>query len=192
MQAQQRSDEEVNYSWNKDVQFPPLRPLNEFVFDKSRFELPAFNDLPKWNNRIFANLLYFQSNYFLILLSFVLLVSCFKPAAMIIGVCILAICGFLVAIMVSKEQKLLDIRREHPYAILIVLVVVAYCFMTYFSFVLVALFSLCFPLLIILIHASIRLRGINNKLNQKFFEGVIRETVMAKILRLLSVEAKAM
>uniref|UniRef100_A0AC35GCU4 PRA1 family protein n=1 Tax=Panagrolaimus sp. PS1159 TaxID=55785 RepID=A0AC35GCU4_9BILA len=187
----QNSAEEVNVSFNKDIQFPPLRPLNEFLFDKTRFELPNFNDLPKWNNRIFANLLYFQSNYFLILLSFLLLTSCFKTQEMIIGFVILAICGFLAAIMVSKEEKLLAIRREHPYAILIVLVGVAYCFITYLPFVIVALFSLCFPLLIILIHASTRLRGLNNKLNQKFFEGVIRETVMAKILHVLNVEAKA-
>uniref|UniRef100_A0A914YM64 PRA1 family protein n=1 Tax=Panagrolaimus superbus TaxID=310955 RepID=A0A914YM64_9BILA len=111
---------------------------------------------------------------------------------MAIGIVILSVCIFLAGIMVSKEQKVLDIRREHPYAILIVLVGIAYCFITYLPFVIIALFSLCFPLLLVLIHASIRLRGVNNKLNQKFFEGVIRETVMAKILRVLNVEAKAM
>ena len=73
-----------------------------------------------------------------------------------------------------------------------VVIVVAYGFIFYLPHVIVALFSLCFPLLLVLVHASIRLRGLNNKLNQKFFEGVIRETVMAKILRILNVEAKAM
>uniref|UniRef100_A0A914YN82 PRA1 family protein n=1 Tax=Panagrolaimus superbus TaxID=310955 RepID=A0A914YN82_9BILA len=105
----QNSAEEVNYSWNKEVQFPSLRPLNEFIFDKSRFDLPTFKDLPKWNNRIFANLLYFQSNYFLIMLAFIFLTSCFKPHAMAIGIVILSVCIFLAGIMVSKEQKVLDV-----------------------------------------------------------------------------------
>lgn len=49
-----------------DVEIAPLRPLDDFLLDSARFQIPNFKDLEKWGNRVTSNLLYYQSNYFLL------------------------------------------------------------------------------------------------------------------------------
>lgn len=57
------------------VQPPPLRSLDDFLLSSARFSAPDVRDLERWNNRIINNLLYYQSNYFLSALGFLLLVG---------------------------------------------------------------------------------------------------------------------
>lgn len=57
------------------VQPPPLRSLDDFLLSSARFAVPDVRDLDRWNNRIINNLLYYQSNYFLSALGFLLLVG---------------------------------------------------------------------------------------------------------------------
>lgn len=63
--------------WGKmaDVQPPPLRPLDDFLLSSARFAVPDVRNLDRWNNRVINNLLYYQSNYFLSVLLFLLLVG---------------------------------------------------------------------------------------------------------------------
>ena len=49
-----------------DVKLPPLRGLNDFALDSARFQMPNINDLEKWNNRVVNNMLYYQTNYFVL------------------------------------------------------------------------------------------------------------------------------
>lgn len=57
------------------VQPPPLRTLDDFLLSSARFAVPDVRNLDRWNNRIINNLLYYQSNYFLSVLGFLLLVG---------------------------------------------------------------------------------------------------------------------
>lgn len=57
------------------VQPPPLRTLDDFLLSSARFAVPDVRNLDRWNNRIINNLLYYQSNYFLSVLVFLLLVG---------------------------------------------------------------------------------------------------------------------
>lgn len=57
------------------VQPPPLRSLQDFLLNSARFAVPDVRDLDHWNSRIINNLLYYQSNYFLSALGFLLLVG---------------------------------------------------------------------------------------------------------------------
>lgn len=43
----------------------PLRSLDDFILEAARFQIPNVNDLEKWGNRVTSNLLYYQTNYFL-------------------------------------------------------------------------------------------------------------------------------
>lgn len=57
------------------VQPPPLRSLDDFLLCSTRFATPDVRNLDRWNNRIINNLLYYQSNYFLCVLGFLLIVG---------------------------------------------------------------------------------------------------------------------
>lgn len=49
----------------RDLQIAPLRKLDDFIFDTSRFQLPDFKNLERLNHRITSNLLFYQTNYFI-------------------------------------------------------------------------------------------------------------------------------
>ena len=178
-----------NYKWNQDLQFAPLRSINEFVLDQSRYALPSFRDLPKWNNRICANLLYYQSNYMAFMLILVALTIGIQTKAMLVGLLILFMSGVVGVSYVSQDHTLSCARKEHPYAVLFCGVAVGFAAIANLHFVIIALFSIAFPLLVILLHASVRLRNLKNKVNQMFLESV-RSTVMAKILYALNIHAQ--
>jgi hypothetical protein len=57
------------------MQFAPFRPWNDIVGQAENYAIPNFKDLPRVNNRITSNLLYYQTNYFLFLLALVLLIG---------------------------------------------------------------------------------------------------------------------
>lgn len=50
---------------NGSVEIAPLRSLDDFLLESARFQVPNFKDLDKWGNRVFNNLIYYQTNYFL-------------------------------------------------------------------------------------------------------------------------------
>lgn len=47
------------------VSVAPLRTLDDFILESSRFQVPNLKDPEKWSNRVSQNLLYYQTNYFL-------------------------------------------------------------------------------------------------------------------------------
>ena len=69
-----------------DVQFAPLRPMEDFITQGARFQIPDFNKEDRWFNRIVSNLLYYQTNYFLCALGIFLLVGFFHPQEMLAGI----------------------------------------------------------------------------------------------------------
>ena len=48
------------------MEIAPLRSLDDFILSKARFQLPNLNDSNKWPNRVINNLMYYQTNYFLL------------------------------------------------------------------------------------------------------------------------------
>lgn len=57
------------------MELAPIRPLDDFFPGTDRFAKPEFGDLTKWNNRVISNLLYYQTNYFLVALVVFLVVG---------------------------------------------------------------------------------------------------------------------
>ena len=53
------------YGNMETVAFAPLRPTDDFLLESARFSPPNFSDLSRWNNRVLNNLIYYQTNYFL-------------------------------------------------------------------------------------------------------------------------------
>ena len=48
------------------VELAPLRPLDDFLLQTARFQVPVINDPERWANRVTSNLLYYQTNYMLL------------------------------------------------------------------------------------------------------------------------------
>ena len=46
------------------VEFSAMRPLDDFLLQSARFQLPNFKDPGRWAHRVTNNLLYYQTNYF--------------------------------------------------------------------------------------------------------------------------------
>lgn len=57
------------------MELAPLRPWDDFFPGADRFAKPEFGDLAKWNNRVISNLLYYQTNYFAVVLVVFLIVG---------------------------------------------------------------------------------------------------------------------
>ena len=49
-----------------DVEIAPLKSMDDFLLNSARFQIPNFKDPDKWANRVIQNLLYYQTNYFLL------------------------------------------------------------------------------------------------------------------------------
>ncbi|XP_014668742.1 PREDICTED: PRA1 family protein 2-like [Priapulus caudatus] len=68
-----------------EVEFAPLRTLTDFMLESARFQLPNLKDPERWMNRVNANLLYYQSNYFVMALLTFVVVGFMHPIQMLFG-----------------------------------------------------------------------------------------------------------
>lgn len=57
------------------MELAPLRQWDDFFPGTDRFAKPEFGDLAKWNNRVISNLMYYQTNYFVVALVVFLIVG---------------------------------------------------------------------------------------------------------------------
>uniref|UniRef100_A0A915JLD6 PRA1 family protein n=1 Tax=Romanomermis culicivorax TaxID=13658 RepID=A0A915JLD6_ROMCU len=58
----------------QDVDLAPLRNMDDFLLGSARFGLPPYKDMDRWANRIIKNLIYYQTNYFAIIVTFFVLI----------------------------------------------------------------------------------------------------------------------
>uniref|UniRef100_A0A914ZZB1 PRA1 family protein n=1 Tax=Parascaris univalens TaxID=6257 RepID=A0A914ZZB1_PARUN len=181
-----RSAMDVNWKLCYDVEVPPVRGFSEFVLDRSHLEMPPFRDLPKWNARILSNLLYFQSNYFVVVFLFAAVWSSLHATDTVIGLSAVVVLGAVVSLSLSRHPALAEMRREHPLATLGAFVIASYYFIYTLSSVIVVLFTLAVPLLLVLLHASVRLRDLKTKINRIN----LKKTLMARLLELFGVDFK--
>ncbi|KHJ77143.1 hypothetical protein OESDEN_23237 [Oesophagostomum dentatum] len=68
-------------------------------------KLPPYNDLPRWNNRIVSNLLYYQTNYFLIFASLVILQSFFNSQDLALGLSAIVVVAAVVIFAISDNPS---------------------------------------------------------------------------------------
>ncbi|VDD91095.1 unnamed protein product [Enterobius vermicularis] len=183
---------DINWKFTEDVQIPPFRNMDEFILGRARFQLPTFTNFPKWNNRILTNLLYFQTNYFVIMIA-VILVSCAVQAPHVLfGLSALVTLIAALFLSISKNPSLEQIRSDHPLLTLISILVALYYFIYVLTSVCVVLFIILMPTLLVLIHASLRLRDPKAKINRLWERTGMSTTVMSRLLQLMNVDLKSL
>uniref|UniRef100_A0A8C9F2Z2 PRA1 family protein n=1 Tax=Pavo cristatus TaxID=9049 RepID=A0A8C9F2Z2_PAVCR len=165
-----------------EVQVAPLRSWEDFFPGSDRFARPDFKDISKWNNRVVNNLLYYQTNYLMVAAAVVAIVGFLSPLNMLIGgtVVVLVFLGF---VWVSHNKDILRrMKKQYPTTFVIAIMLSSYFLISYLGDVMVFMFGITLPLLLMFIHASLRLRNIKNKLENKKEEIGLMKTPMGIIL----------
>lgn len=181
---------DVPFRLGNDVELPPFRSISDFVLDKARFELPPYNDLPRWNNRIISNLLYYQTNYFTFFAILFVLQSFFNSQDLALGLSAIVVVAAVVSFAISDNPTFYQTRRDHPLITLGAIILSCYFFIQVLPSVLTVLFSVLLPLFIILCHASIRLRDFMSKVTQTAEKFGLRTTVMGRLLDIFGITVK--
>ncbi|KAK2897371.1 PRA1 family protein 3-like [Channa argus] len=174
------------------MELEPFRPLEDFFPGLDRFAKPDFGDGKKWNNRVISNLLYYQTNYFALVVVVFLLVGYLNPFGMILGGAVVSLV-FMGAVWVGENLSIIkNYKKRAPTLFVIGVMGTSYFLLTLCDCVMVFIFGITFPLLLILIHANLRLRNLKNRLENKI-EGVgLKKTPMGFILDLLDQQGEKM
>ncbi|XP_077570321.1 PRA1 family protein 3-like isoform X2 [Stigmatopora nigra] len=149
------------------MELAPMRPWDDFYAGTERFGKPDFGDVAKWNNRVISNLIFLN------------------PIGMFLGGTVVTLV-FMGSVWAGENQVAMkNFKRKNPTLFVIGVIITSYLLLSLFGGVMVFIFGITFPLLLILIHASLRLRNIKNKMENQM-EGVgMKKTPMGVIMNLL-------
>uniref|UniRef100_H2MEC4 PRA1 family protein n=1 Tax=Oryzias latipes TaxID=8090 RepID=H2MEC4_ORYLA len=175
-----------------DMELAPLRQWDDFFPGVDRFAKPDFSDLAKWNNRMISNLMYYQTNYFAAALVVFLIVGFLNPFGLFLGGTVVTLV-FAGSVWAGENKAFIkSFKRKNPTLFVICVMVTSYFLLSLCGGVMIFIFGITFPLLLIMIHASLRLRNIKNKLENKI-EGVgLKKTPMGIIMDLLDQQEEKM
>lgn len=168
-----------------DVQVAPLRSWDDFIPGHDRFAVPDFKDISKWNNRVVSNLLYYQTNYLVVAATVFSIVGFLNPLNMLLGM-VVVILVFTAFVWASHNKDFIrKFKKHYPAAFVVTIMVLSYFLISIFGGVMVFLFGITFPLFLMFLHASLRLRNIKNKVENKMESIGLKKTPMGIILDLL-------
>lgn len=164
-----------------NFQFAPLRSLDDFLLESARFQLPNLSDFEKWGNRVVKNALYYQTNYFILAAIELTIIGLVQPMKIVLGV--VAIAAFVFALLMiygpNKSASTQQLQSVNKYAVIGLLVGIAYIFLYMFDAVLLVMFAVLLPIssksLNYLINALI-----DNFLSFRYFHSLLIETPKLK------------
>jgi len=139
----------------QDSRFAPFRPLKDFILDAT-WNVPNFSDLPKLNNRIVSNLIYYQTNYFVFGIALFLLVGINYPVDFIFGLVVVSalLMGFVYIsssprignnALASVEHFLRSAKEDRPIIVLIAVLGVSYLILSFMGKLLIFFRWNCLP-----------------------------------------------
>ncbi|XP_071532816.1 PRA1 family protein 3 [Panulirus ornatus] len=170
------------------ISVSPLRSLDDFLMESARFQIPNFKDADKWSNRVIQNLLYYQTNYFLTYLIVFAVVGVIHPTKMFCGMTAMGLAFGLFYYLTNNKQPAVQFKKDHPVVSLIILILGIYFIVYLLGSVVVFLMGIFLPILVIFVHASMRLRNLKNKLMNKVEYLGLKRTPMGVILDALGLE----
>ncbi|XP_069793195.1 PRA1 family protein 3-like [Narcine bancroftii] len=171
-----------------EVKFAPLRPWDDFILGAARFAQPDFRDLAKWNNRVVSNLLFYQSNYLVVAICLFLLIGLMSPLEILLGGAVVTVI-FTGSVWASENKAAIGhFKRQHPTFFVLAILMMSYFLISIIGGVMVFLLGITLPLFLIFVHASLRLRNLQNKFENKMEEIGIKKTPMGILLDALGQE----
>jgi len=172
-----------------EMEIAPLRGIDDFILTKSRFQIPNFQDEDRWFNRIVYNLMYYQTNYLLssfIIFGFVLLS---RPQEMLTGLFLMALVFGGSLFLQSKQIEVRNFKQNHPLVVTSLCFTFGYYLIYKLTSVAVFLSGVILPICFVVVHASLRMRNVMNKLtNVGNVVGFTKKTPMGIILESIGIE----
>jgi PRA1 family protein 3 len=131
-----------------NFQFAPLRSLDDFLLESARFQVPNFSDFEKWGNRVVKNLLYYQTNYFILAAIELIIIGLVQPQKIVLGFSALAAVGYAMLMIYgpNKSPATQQLQNVNKYAVLGLLFGVVYIFLYMFDAVLLVAFAVLLPI----------------------------------------------
>jgi len=172
---------------DEEPRFPPLRTLDDFIVGGARFGPPDFANQDKWSNRVLQNLMYYQSNYFIMIGLVVMCCFYLQPLVMMYG--FLVFCAAIAYLQFAFQNwynEITKLRKDNPtgYLALVLFHFAAAFYAT--SKMAMFLLSVLLPVLLILIHSSFRMRNFNNKIQNKVEAIGLKKSLMGHLLEKLT------
>jgi len=178
-----------------NLEIAPLRSLDDFLLESARFQVPNFKDLEKWGFRVYNNLIYYQSNYFLTAVALFALIGFIHPVKMILGLVAVVIASVLFAMASAAGPQVLTFKKDHPLISVGLLLGGVYFIISLLDGILVFVLGIILPISAIFVHASLRLRNLKNKLANKIeqigLKTGLKTTPMGIVLDSFGFEADA-
>ncbi|XP_029423888.1 PRA1 family protein 2 isoform X2 [Nannospalax galili] len=147
-----------------EVQLPPLRALDDFVLGSARLAAPDLCDPQRWYVHPVHTLL----------------------SALVVVVAL----GVLVW-AAETRAAVRRCRRSHPAVCLVAVLAVSLLILWVAGGAFTYLLSITTPVLLILLHASLRLRNLKNKIETKIESIGLKRTPMGLLLEVLGQEQEA-
>ncbi|CAG9759448.1 unnamed protein product [Ceutorhynchus assimilis] len=179
----------MNKKSDTGVEIAPLRPLDDFLLDSARFQIPYFKDLEKWGNRVTSNLLYYQTNYFLLAVSIFIIVGIIHPVRMICGSLATFLIFAIFVYVTNEKASLAQFKQQHPIISLFMIFGCLYFIAFMFQSVLVFFLGILLPFSAVFVHASLRLRNIKNKIANKVEVMGLKKSPMGLFLEEMGLES---
>ncbi|THD19165.1 PRA1 family protein 3 [Fasciola hepatica] len=162
----------------------PLRSFQEFLGGSARFSIPTDSS---WRNRLLANLVYYQSNYFLIAICLFVLFGLQNPTSLLIGLGLTFVPVVLFMLADISPQTVRNPKFAVP-----VLIALSLLLLFAASYLLFFFIAASIPLLVVILHALLRQRNIKSKIT-KFIDSnrsMDNKTPMGYILEVLGFDAR--
>lgn len=162
-----------------EIKVENLRPLDDFLLQAARYEVPKS---ASWGRRVKANLIYYQTNYFVLFAVLFLMMGLIRPTQVLVGMVCTILCAFLVHFISERPGVTEKIRHNHPLLCLVGFGLITYLVVGYFF-----LTAILLPILVIFLHASMRLRNISNKLANQAEKLGVKKSPMGILLEELGI-----
>uniref|UniRef100_A0A087XK74 PRA1 family protein n=2 Tax=Poecilia formosa TaxID=48698 RepID=A0A087XK74_POEFO len=167
------------------VEVAPLRSWDDFFPGSERFAKPDFGDMARWNNRVVSNLLYYQSNYLVLAIAVFFIVGFLNPVGMLTAIVVVS-AVFLGSVWAGENRAVIkNFKSQNPTAFVIAVMVASYMLISLLGSVMTFMTAITLPLILILAHASFRLRNMKNKMENKMEVAGLKRSPMGLLLEAL-------
>ena len=104
---------------------------NTFVYislSNIRFQVPDYQNLQKFQNRIVSNLIYYQTNYALSAMAIFGLITFMNPFKMSVGILTMTLVFGLLYYLDASQVQVKKVKKDHPTLIMLGTFLAAYFF----------------------------------------------------------------
>ncbi|XP_039074183.1 PRA1 family protein 2 [Hyaena hyaena] len=174
-----------------EVRLPPLRALDDFVLGSARLAAPDPYDRQRWCHRVINNLLYYQTNYLLCIGFALALAGYVRPLHTLLSALVVTVALGVLVWAAETQAAVRRCRRSHPAACLAAVLAFGLLVLWAAGSACTFLLGVAGPVLLILVHASLRLRNLKNKIENKIESIGLKRTPMGLLLEALGQEQEA-